>query len=184
VSHPSVSLLGKEQHHVEAQAPLRPAAGAIEIDARAELHAERLPAERQALAGEYPERDRPLVRLPVVARFRLQRHPESHLGIVGQERLQEGLVDVRPAALACERPQVIGEQPVGPGPPLAQSDGRGSRPPTGRCRAPRRSRSAAGNTGPAPQIQPWNSSLGEKKNDGFMSPRPNVLPTPGNNSSW
>jgi hypothetical protein len=59
-------LLGKQEHEVEAQAPLGSTAEIAQIYARAELQAEQLAADLQDLAGEQPERHGPLMRLPDV----------------------------------------------------------------------------------------------------------------------
>jgi hypothetical protein len=112
-------LLGKQEHDVEAQAPFGATAGTVPIFARAELQVERLAADLQDLAGEQPEQHGPLMRLPIVNRFGLQRHPEAILAIMGQKRLRKDLSHVRPVAFAGERPQVIGQNLIRPRPRLA-----------------------------------------------------------------
>jgi hypothetical protein len=109
-----------------AKAPFRSLVRCHGVHATVERETDGLFAEIIDVTDREIDRDRPLVLRPVEGRLAVQRERGGILPCVGEERLEEHLVDLGPVVAASrigEGPDLIGEDAVGPALLLLQDHG-------------------------------------------------------------
>src|SRR5688572_11733642 len=100
----------KQQRHDEARAPFRSAFGLVRVPASATRETDHLSADLRDLRVHDVDGHGPLLVFPVIRRLTVECECASALELLCDERLQEGIADVRAAARACERLDVIDER--------------------------------------------------------------------------
>jgi hypothetical protein len=90
--------------------------------ADAALQAHRQLAKINQLGYGGIDRHRPLLRFPVVFTFGLDRQGPGVRPGIGHKRLNKGVADIRPVAVAGNGPDMVGQRAHGPWPPHGQHD--------------------------------------------------------------
>src|SRR6476659_6659700 len=110
----SLSVLRIQQRQREPHSPLRAVVGCVGEVAEAARKADRLLTDLADLAVCEDQRHGPLPRLPVVARFAVERNCPALADRLREKRLQEQRAHVAPVAVAGERPDLVDQRAVRP----------------------------------------------------------------------
>src|SRR5215467_7725127 len=131
----SLPSLREQECDREAESPVRAALRALGVVTPTKLELDRLSTDPHELADCQVDRHRPLAGLPVAGGFGVEPEGRVGRGRVGDEGLEERVADVGAISIAGKRPDVVGEETIGPAVILSEHDGRRTRPPLPRAKS-------------------------------------------------